>query len=122
MVLAAPAREMAQGRYGADSVDAMHQPEPDERTRQRSARACPVCGRHSLAVDEPPRIDVLGVQPYSDLVGMGDPRTPGPLGIVCLSCGTRWRDPGALDRGEPEPPEPEGGSEPEEGSEPEAPG
>jgi len=69
----------------------------------RSELACPVCGQHTLALDEPPRIDVMGVQPYSDMLGMGDLQAPVLPGIVCLSCGTRWRDRGAFDRGEPEP-------------------
>lgn len=69
----------------------------------RSELACPVCGQHALAVDEPPRIDVMGVQPYSDMLGMGDLQAGGMPGIVCLNCGTRWRDRGAFDRGEPEP-------------------
>jgi hypothetical protein len=68
-------------------------------TSQRSARACPVCGRYALSVDEPPRIDVLGVQPYSELLGMGDLHAGGPLGIVCLECGTRWADLRAFERG-----------------------
>jgi hypothetical protein len=68
----------------------------------RSEQACPVCGQHSLAIDEPPRLDVMGVQLYSDIVGMGDLRAPS-LGIVCLSCGTRWRDREAFDRGDAEP-------------------
>jgi hypothetical protein len=74
----------------------------------RSELACPVCGQHSLAVDEPPRIDVMGVQPYSDMLGMGDLGPAMLPGIVCLSCGTRWRDRDAFDRGEAEPAEDEG--------------
>ena len=70
--------------------------------KARSEQACPVCGQHTLAIDEPPRIDVMGVQLYSDIVGMGDLR-PAAMGIVCLSCGTRWRDREAFERGEPEP-------------------
>jgi hypothetical protein len=77
--------------------------DPDKPTR--SEMACPVCGQHQLALDEPPQIDVLGVQPYSELIGMGDVRTSGPIGIVCLACGTHWRDRGAFDRNEPDPPE-----------------
>ena len=68
----------------------------------RSETACPVCGKHTLALDEPPRIDVLGVQPYSDLVGMGDLPASGAIGIFCLECGTHWRDKGAFDRNEPD--------------------
>lgn len=68
----------------------------------RSQQACPVCGRHSLALDEPPRIDIMGVQPTSDLLGMGDLRQQA-MGIVCLDCGTRWGSREALERNEPEP-------------------
>jgi hypothetical protein len=71
--------------------------------RVRSEQACPVCGQHTLALDEPPRIDVMGIQLYSDIVGMGDLRQGGPVGIVCLDCGTRWRDKAAFDRNDPEP-------------------
>jgi hypothetical protein len=70
----------------------------------RSEQACPVCAQHTLAVDEPPRIDVMGVQTYSDIVGMGDLRQA-VLGIVCLTCGTSWRDREAFDRNESEPPD-----------------
>ena len=38
----------------------------------RSELACPICSQHTLALDQPPRIDVMGVQLYSDIVGMGD--------------------------------------------------
>jgi len=72
------------------------------REEARSERACPICSQHTLALDEPPRIDVMGVQLYSDIVGMGDLRPEGAVAIVCLSCGTRWRDREAFDRGEAE--------------------
>ena len=75
---------------------------------QRSELPCPVCGEHRLAVDEPPQIDVMGVQPYSDLLGMGDLSQHGSLGIECRNCGTYWRDLGAFERGEPEPDAPDG--------------
>jgi hypothetical protein len=68
----------------------------------RSERPCPVCGRHTLAVDEPPHIDVMGVQAYSDMLGMGDLQQPALPGIVCLGCGTRWRDLDAFERNEAE--------------------
>ena len=70
---------------------------------QRSEQTCPVCSQHSLAIDEPPQIDVMGVQAYSDMLGMGDLHQGGTVGIVCLNCGTRWRDKAAFDRGEAEP-------------------
>jgi hypothetical protein len=69
----------------------------------RSEQACPVCSQHTLALDRPPEIDVMGVQPYSDMLGMGDLENEGALGIVCLNCGTHWRDKAAFDRGEPDP-------------------
>ena len=69
----------------------------------RSEQACPVCGKHTLALDKPPEIDVMGVQAYSDMLGMGDLQNEGTVGIVCLSCGTHWRDKDAFDRGEVEP-------------------
>lgn len=68
----------------------------------RSEQACPVCGEHTLALDQPPQIDVMGVQPYSDLLGMGDLHSKGAVGIVCLNCDTHWRDKAAFDRNEPE--------------------
>lgn len=70
----------------------------------RSEQACPVCGKHTLALDRPPEIDVMGVQAYSDMLGMGDLPNEGAVGIVCLSCDTHWRDKAAFDRGEPDPP------------------
>jgi hypothetical protein len=68
----------------------------------RSEQACPVCNEHSLALDQPPQIDVMGVQSYSDIVGMGDLKPQGSVGIVCLNCETRWRDKAAFEAGEPE--------------------
>lgn len=82
----------------------------------RSELACPVCGQHTLALDEPPHIDVMGIQPYSDMLGMGDLPSAVLPAIVCLSCGTRWQDREAFDRGEAEPPDEEPG---EPGWEPE---
>lgn len=68
----------------------------------RSEQACPVCSEHALALDRPPEIDVMGVQQYNDLLGMGDVENEGSIGIVCLNCKTRWRDKAAFDRGEPD--------------------
>ena len=68
----------------------------------RSEQACPVCSQHTLALDRPPEIDIMGVQQYNDLLGMGDLENEGTVGIVCLNCKTRWRDKDAFDRGEPE--------------------
>lgn len=69
----------------------------------RSEKACPVCSQHTLALDQPPEIDAMGVQAFSDMVGMGDLPNEGAIGIVCLNCKTRWRDADAFARGEPEP-------------------
>lgn len=69
----------------------------------RSELACPVCDQHTLALDRPPEIDVMGVQQYSDMLGMGDLPNQGALGIVCLTCQTHWRDKAAFDRGDPDP-------------------
>ena len=69
----------------------------------KSEQACPVCGQHTLALDRPPEIDVMGVQAYSDMLGMGDLQNEGAVAIVCLNCHTLWKDKGAFDRGEPEP-------------------
>ena len=69
----------------------------------RSEQACPACGQHTLAIDEAPHIDVMGVQAYSDMLGMGDVQEAAMPGIICLSCGTRWRDRAAFDRNDPEP-------------------
>ncbi len=69
----------------------------------RSELACPVCSKHTLSLDRPPEIDVMGVQQYSDILGMGDLPNEGTVGIVCLSCKTRWRDKAAFDRGTAEP-------------------
>jgi hypothetical protein len=66
----------------------------------RSEQACPVCSQHTLALDRPPEIDVMGVQQYSDMLGMGDLENEGTVGIVCLDCKTHWRDKAAFDRGE----------------------
>ena len=45
----------------------------------------------------------MGVQPYSDLLGLGDPEPVTPPAIECLACGTRWRDIDAFNAGRPEP-------------------
>lgn len=69
----------------------------------KSEQACPVCSQHTLALDKPPELDVMGVQAYSDMLGMGDLHNHRPLGIVCLNCRTHWQDKAAFDRGEPDP-------------------
>jgi hypothetical protein len=69
----------------------------------RSKERCPVCGEQQLALDNPPHIDVQGVQPYSDLLGMGDVKVQAEPGIVCLHCGTHWRSLQAFRANDPEP-------------------
>ncbi len=54
--------------------------------------ACPSCGQHRLAMEEPPKFGAMGSQPYLDIVGMGDPSDPTVPAIVCLNCGRRWPD------------------------------
>jgi hypothetical protein len=58
----------------------------------RSQEACPVCGEHRLTLLYFPDVDVLGVQPYGELIGMGDPSANTPPGIGCLNCGSEWPD------------------------------
>jgi CheY-like chemotaxis protein len=53
---------------------------------------CPACGERRLAMDELPRIGAMGAQPYSDIIGMGDPTNRTMPAIVCLACGRRWDD------------------------------
>lgn len=60
----------------------------DER---RSAQACPVCGRHRLAVAPDGAPDLRQARPYDELIGMGDPVASTPPGIICLACGSEWQ-------------------------------
>ena len=76
----------------------------------RSEQACPVCGQHTLALDEPPHIDVMGIQPYSDMLGMGDLPAVRRAASSASACGTHWRDREAFDRGDAEPDEPGAGA------------
>ncbi len=64
-----------------------------------SARACPVCGRHALALERPPEIQVVGAQPYTELYRMGD--LPMPVGVRCRACDAWWPTIEALEAGEP---------------------
>jgi hypothetical protein len=76
--------------------------EPDERTtagEARSVRACPACGRHTLALEQPPHIPVAGAQPYTEIYRMGD--LPMPVGVRCRSCGRWWETVEALEAGDP---------------------
>jgi hypothetical protein len=64
-----------------------------------SARACPVCGRHTLALERPPEIQVVGAQPYTELYRMGD--LPMPVGVRCRACEAWWPTVEALEAGDP---------------------
>lgn len=59
---------------------------------ERSKEACPVCGQHSLTILPFPTMDVMGVQPYAELIGLGDPaqRPDSAPAIGCLNCGSDW--------------------------------
>jgi hypothetical protein len=59
---------------------------------EESRWACPVCGAHRLAMDELPRVGAMGAQPYTDILGMGDPGNRTMPAILCLACGSRWPD------------------------------
>ncbi len=63
-----------------------------ESEQQRSAEACPVCGEHRLTLLYFPTVDVRGVSPYDELIGMGDVRPDDPPGIGCTACGAEWPD------------------------------
>jgi hypothetical protein len=52
--------------------------------------ACPVCGAHRLAMEKLPKVGAMGSQPYTDILGMGDPDDRSMPEIVCLECSTRW--------------------------------
>jgi hypothetical protein len=64
--------------------------EPSEQAT--SAEMCPDCGAHRVALLPLPDTAVLGVQPYTDLLGMGDPSAPLRASIGCLACGAEWPD------------------------------
>jgi hypothetical protein len=70
-----------------------------EEREEHSRQPCPVCGAHRLAVEQLPHIDVMGVQPYSDLIAMGDLHPQEPPAILCLECGSRWNSLEALATG-----------------------
>jgi hypothetical protein len=63
---------------------------------ERSEEACPACGAHRLTLVGFPDIDVMGYQPYSELIGMGDVRGARQPGIGCLECGAEWESLGAF--------------------------
>jgi len=41
-------------------------------------------------MEELPRVGAMGAQPYTDILGMGDPADRSMPAIVCLQCATRW--------------------------------
>jgi hypothetical protein len=41
-------------------------------------------------MEELPRVGAMGAQPYTDILGMGDPADRTMPAIVCLQCATRW--------------------------------
>jgi len=41
-------------------------------------------------MEELPRVGAMGAQPYSDILGMGDPGDRTMPAIVCLACSSRW--------------------------------
>ena len=69
------------------------QPVPRSDPRLDDARSkdpCPVCGHHTLTLLDFPHVSTMGVQPYSELLGMGEPMVEQPPGIACLTCGSQW--------------------------------
>ena len=61
-----------------------------------SADACPECGAYRLTILPLPEIAVMGVQPYTDVLMMGDRPAPQRIAIGCLACGAEWPDLEAL--------------------------
>ncbi len=59
---------------------------------QRSAEACPACGRHTVSLLGFPHVTTMGAQPYAEILGMGELSPDQPPGIGCLSCGAQWAD------------------------------
>lgn len=79
-------------------------------SKGRSQDACPICGAHQLALDEPPRFEAVYPMPYHLSWALPPDTGDGlmrPLpAIVCGACGTRWRDLDAFHAGEPDAGEP----------------
>lgn len=88
-----------------------------ERERERSREACPECGAHRLGVVDFPDLPTVGYHPYSELLGMGEPRPTAAPGIGCLECGAEWRDLESFRAGDP-PLMPEPGATPAHGVDP----
>ncbi|MFN8619248.1 MAG: hypothetical protein U0869_00700 [Chloroflexota bacterium] len=66
---------------------------------ERSVDPCPHCGRHELALTQPPEIPVMGAQPYTAIYRMGD--VASPVGVRCRACGMTWPTIEAQRAGEP---------------------
>ncbi|MDQ3492958.1 MAG: hypothetical protein M3452_06825 [Chloroflexota bacterium] len=59
---------------------------------ERSAEACPACGRHTVSLLGFPYVATMGAQPTADILGMGELSADQPPAIACLSCGAQWPD------------------------------
>ncbi|MEO7119251.1 MAG: hypothetical protein ABIZ34_09810 [Candidatus Limnocylindrales bacterium] len=56
----------------------------------RSKEACPICGAHSLTLLRFPNVSTMGIQPYLEIIGMGEPTVEERPGIGCLTCNAEW--------------------------------
>lgn len=77
-------------RAGAESSPDESDPALDEATR--SAKPCPRCGAHRLALLNLPTIDVSGYRPLDEIYGMVTGPSLEEPGIGCLACGAEWPD------------------------------
>lgn len=75
-------------RSGANTARSGAASKPDPSAR--SEEACPVCGKHALSLLDFPYVATMGVQPYADILGMGELPVSQEPGIGCLECGTQW--------------------------------
>jgi hypothetical protein len=75
---------------GLDSASDGGDPALDEATH--SAKACPRCGAHRLALLNLPTIDVTGYRPLDEIYGMVTGPSLEEPGIGCLACGAEWPD------------------------------
>lgn len=74
--------------------------ERDDR-HERSRDACPECGAHRLGLLEFPEVQGAPFQPYSEIIGMGEPRVHREPGLGCLECGAQWRTVDSFRAGDP---------------------
>ncbi|CAN5813073.1 hypothetical protein BH20CHL5_BH20CHL5_11660 [soil metagenome] len=63
---------------------------------ERSAEACPACGRHTVSLLGFPYVATMGAQPTAEILGMGELSADQPPAIACLSCGIQWADVGTF--------------------------